>query len=91
MSDDAGRTSDAAAGAPELSFEDAFERLEALVERLEAGELSLEEALAAFEEGVRLERRLEEQLRRAERRIEVLVREGGALVERSLEDLEEPT
>jgi exodeoxyribonuclease VII small subunit len=91
MSDDAGRTSDAAAGAPELSFEDALERLEALVERLETGELSLEEALAAFEEGVRLSRRLGEQIGSAERRIEVLVREGGALVGRSLADLEEPT
>ena len=65
----------------ELGFEDALGRLEDLVERLRAGELPLESALEAFEEGVALTRRCAEQLERAERRIESLVREGGRLVE----------
>jgi exodeoxyribonuclease VII small subunit len=65
-----------------LSFEEALEGLEALVDRLETGELPLEAALAAFEQGVRLSRRCAEQLEGAERRLEELVREGGVLVAR---------
>jgi len=59
-----------------LSFEAALARLEAIVDRLEAGDLELEDALAAFEQGVALSKRCAEQLGRAERRIEVLLREG---------------
>jgi|PlaIllAssembly_1097288.scaffolds.fasta_scaffold1730629_2 exodeoxyribonuclease VII small subunit len=68
-----------AAGAQpsELSFEQALAGLEAIVERLETGELPLEQALVAFEQGVRLSRRCAEQLEASERRIEQLVREGG--------------
>jgi len=58
-----------------LSFEQALERLEGVVGRLETGELPLEEALAAFEEGVGLSRRCAEQLDAAERKIEILVGE----------------
>jgi exodeoxyribonuclease VII small subunit len=65
-----------------LGFEAALARLEGVVARLESGELPLEAALAAFEEGVALTRHCAEQLARAERRIEVLVHEGGRLVER---------
>lgn len=71
---------------PEPSFEAALERLESLVAGLEDGELSLEEALAGFEEGVRLSRRLAEQLGDAERRIERLTQEGGVLTTRPLDD-----
>jgi exodeoxyribonuclease VII small subunit len=67
------------------SFEAALQRLEALVERLEQGDLELEAALAAFEEGVALARRCAAQLGDAERRIEVLMREGGGWVARPLE------
>lgn len=66
--------------AAELPFEAALERLEALVDRLEGGELALEDALASFEEGVRLSRKLAEQIERSERRVERLLREGGELV-----------
>lgn len=66
----------------QLGFEAALERLEGLVARLESGDLTLEAALEAFEEGVSLTRRCAAQLERAERRIESLVREGGRLVER---------
>jgi exodeoxyribonuclease VII small subunit len=71
---------------PELAFEQALDRLEAIVDRLEGGELALEEALARFEEGVRLSRRLSQQLAAAELRVERLLREGGELVTRPLED-----
>lgn len=61
-----------------LSFENALERLEAIVDELERGELPLEQALAAFEEGVGLSRRCAETLEAAERRIEVLAGADGA-------------
>lgn len=60
-----------------LSFERALERLERIVDELETGELPLEDALAAFEEGVGLSRRCAETLEAAERRIEVLAGEDG--------------
>jgi exodeoxyribonuclease VII small subunit len=67
----------AAPAAPsEPSFESALERLEAIVERLEGGELPLEQALAAFEEGVALSRRCTAELEAAERRIELLLGVG---------------
>ena len=61
----------------DLAFEGALEQLEGLVERLESGELPLEEALRDFERGIRLSRRCSELLERAERQIDELVREGG--------------
>jgi exodeoxyribonuclease VII small subunit len=70
----------------ELSFEEALSRLESLVDRLEHGDLALEDALTAFEEGVRLTRRCAGQLEQAERRIDELVEEGGEWLRRPLED-----
>ena len=58
----------------ELRFEDGMAALESLVERLESGDLALEEALVAFEQGVTLVRTLSERLNAAEQRIELLVR-----------------
>ncbi len=54
------------------SFDDGLDRLEALVQQLESGSLSLEEALARFEEGVQLSQVLQKQLAEAQRRVEVL-------------------
>ena len=70
----------------ELSFEAALARLEQVVDRLEGGDLELEAALASFEEGVRLTRHCAEHLDAAERRIEVLLEEGAALVTRPFDD-----
>ncbi len=54
------------------SFDDGLDRLEALVQQLESGSLSLEEALGRFEEGVQLSQTLQKQLAEAQRRVEVL-------------------
>jgi len=54
------------------SFDEQLERLETLVTKLEGGQLSLEEALRQFEEGVKLSQVLQEQLVQAQRRVEVL-------------------
>jgi len=55
-----------------LSFDDGLDRLEALVQKLESGNLSLEEALREFEQGVALSQALQQQLAEAQRRVEVL-------------------
>jgi len=59
----------------DLSFEQALTRLTELVEKLESGELPLEESVAAFEEGVKLTRRCEALLDSAEQRLQVLDKE----------------
>ncbi len=71
------------------TFEEALQRLEGIVDRLEEGDLELADALAAFEDGVKLTRRCAGQLEDAERRIEVLVREGQQWIARPFES-EEP-
>lgn len=55
-----------------LSFEQALEEMTRLVEKLESGELPLEESVAAFEQGVKLSRRCEALLDQAEQRLQVL-------------------
>jgi exodeoxyribonuclease VII small subunit len=72
-----------------LSFEEALERLEAIVDQLEQGELELEGSLRAFEQGVALARSCAAQVDDAERRIEVLVREGQKWMPRAFEGPEE--
>lgn len=66
--------------AKKLRFDQGMDSLEKIVGRLESGELSLEDALKAFEEGVGLVRTLNEKLTEAEQRVELLSRaENGAL------------
>ena len=55
-----------------LSFEEALARLTQLVEKLESGQLSLEDSVAAFETGVKLSRRCEALLDSAEQRLQIL-------------------
>ncbi|MGE5580383.1 MAG: exodeoxyribonuclease VII small subunit [Bacillota bacterium] len=57
----------------ELSFAKALKLLEETVKSLESGELSLEDSLAKFEEGIRLARRLEAVLDRAEQRVKEIL------------------
>ena len=60
-------------------FEDNLHRLEAIVKRMESGELSLEDSLKTFEEGIRLYRLCAQKLDEAERRVEILLQEGEIL------------
>ena len=55
-----------------LSFEESLQQLTALVEKLESGQLPLEESVAAFESGVKLSRRCEALLDHAEQRLQIL-------------------
>lgn len=61
----------------ELGFDQVLERLRGIVERLEEGRLTLEQQLAAFEEGVGLARRGARALDEAERRVEELMQRDG--------------
>ena len=58
-------------------FEQALTELEGLVERLEHGELPLDEALKAFERGVALTRRCQARLQAAQQKVEVLLKRSG--------------
>jgi len=79
------------AKATEMSFEEALERLESIVSRLEEGEVPLEESLEAYAEGTRLARRCLERLDRAETMIKKLSEdtEGFRLDSASVGDDEE--
>ena len=65
-------------------FEQSLAALEALVARMEKGDLSLEDSLPAFEEGVQLTRECQARLQAAEQRVQVLLEKNGEL---SLEPL----
>jgi exodeoxyribonuclease VII small subunit len=58
-------------------FETAMRDLEELVERLEHGDLPLEESLAAFERGVMLTRACQTALKEAEQKVEILLKKTG--------------
>ena len=60
-------------GAPP-NFEDSLQQLNEAVRRLEGGDLALEEALQAFEEGIRHSRDCHQLLRKAEERIEMILK-----------------
>ena len=57
---------------PVADFEASLDALEALVEKMEHGEMSLEESLAAYERGVGLYRRCQQALEQAELRVKLL-------------------
>jgi exodeoxyribonuclease VII small subunit len=68
-------------------FEEAMKRLEEIVRELESKDLSLEESIAKFEEGVKLGKVCRELLEKAETRIKLLVEdEKGTLEEREARD-----
>ncbi|MDQ1327976.1 MAG: exodeoxyribonuclease small subunit [Candidatus Poribacteria bacterium] len=71
----------------EIKFEDALTRLEEIVEKLEEGNLPLEESLSAFEEGIKLSRVCAKLLNEAERKVEILTKgEDGQLIAKPFEE-----
>jgi exodeoxyribonuclease VII small subunit len=60
-------------------FEKSLQELEKLVERLEAGDLPLEDALKTFERGVALTRECQTALKAAQARVDILVKRGNEL------------
>ena len=60
-------------------FEQSLAKLEELVQRMEKGDLSLEDSLKTFEEGVKLTRECQQALAKAEQRVKLLVEQNGTL------------
>ena len=61
----------------EISFEKALEKLEKIVEELEAGDLSLDDSLKKYEEGIKLARACQGKLDKAKQRIEELEKDAS--------------
>jgi len=61
----------------EETFEKALERLEEIVRKMETGDMTLDESLKAFEEGMHLSRFCSKKLDDAERKVEVLIKTDG--------------
>jgi len=73
----------------EKSFEECLAALEQVVEKIETGEMSLEESLSTFENGVHLVKTCNEKLNEVEKRIELLTKDPDGKLQLSLlEDLE---
>ena len=71
----------------EIKFEGVFKKLEEIVEGLEKGELSLDEQLKKYEEGVKLTRLLSERLEKAKKKVSRLTKKSDGTF--ALEPLEE--
>lgn len=68
------------------SYEASFKRLEEIMEKLENGQLGLEESLALFQEGIELYRQCREQLNKAEDTLKVVLAESGLETIKPLRD-----
>ncbi|MCZ7380081.1 MAG: exodeoxyribonuclease VII small subunit [Candidatus Methanoperedens sp.] len=62
-----------------MSFEEALLELEGIVEKLEKGQLSLDESLMLFEKGIKLVRECNDKLKSAQQKVEQLIEENGEL------------
>jgi len=58
----------------DVSFDSALEKLETIVEQLESGQLSLEESLAVFEEGVKLSLYCQQELKKTDGKVSLLLK-----------------
>ncbi len=68
-----------------LTFEDALKQLEEIVDKLEAGEVPLEQAIDLFQDGMLLSQVCSQKLEKVEQKIETLLEENGGLVVKPLE------
>jgi exodeoxyribonuclease VII small subunit len=72
-------------------FETALKKLEDVVRKLEGGELSLDDSLKAFEEGVKLAGFCSSKLNEAEKRVEILIKQKDGTFSREKFRLEDET
>lgn len=73
------------------SFEESLKKLESIVDKLEKGDLSLEESLKLFEEGVGLSTACKKELEEAEGKVEMLIkRRDGSFKTEPFPPLQEP-
>ena len=73
------------AGKNSYPFEASMDKLEKLVEKMEEGDLTLEESLKIFEEGVKLTRECQQALADAEQRVKLLIKESGEITSSDFE------
>ena len=71
------------------SFEDALAKLEDITKELEEGELSLEDALKHFDEGVKLAEYCNTKLNSAQRKVEILLKKDDSLEPVAFDGLED--
>jgi exodeoxyribonuclease VII small subunit len=81
---------------PKERFEDALNKLEKIVSKLEEGDIALEDSLKLFEEGIRLSHFCSQKLDEAEKRVEILVKGKDGMLKRqpfdpSMNSKERPT
>ena len=68
-----------------LNFEETIKQLESIVNELEKGNLSLDESVKKFEEGIKLSKLCNEFLNNAEKKINILINNDGKLEEEKFE------
>ncbi|OGL39635.1 MAG: exodeoxyribonuclease VII small subunit [Candidatus Schekmanbacteria bacterium GWA2_38_11] len=74
----------------EIKFEVAFSELEKIVKKLEQGNLTLDESIKLFEEGIKLSKICSSKLEEAEKKIEILIKaENGTNIIRPFEGSDE--
>ena len=76
----------ASKGKKSLTFEEAFKELEEIAEKLEQGEISLDESMKAFEKGMELAQTCSEKLNKAESNLQKLVKKEGQGFQLELEE-----
>lgn len=72
-----------------LDFEQALVELERVVSAMEAGNMSLEESLKAFEQGVKLTRECQQALQEAEQKVDLLLKTDTGIATKPFADTEE--
>lgn len=73
----------------ELNFEKAMQELETIANDLEKGDLSLEESVAKFEEGMKLSKQCNDMIAKAEKKITILLQKDGKIEEENFDVVEE--
>jgi len=71
-----------------VDFESALKELESLVEKMEQGDISLEDSLQHFERGIELTRHCQQALQEAEQKVQVLLEKNGRTEIKPLSDEE---
>lgn len=70
----------------DMNFEDAMKALEQIANELENGELSLEKSVDKFEEGIKISKKCNEILEKAEKKISILIKNGDEIKEENFEN-----
>ena len=70
----------------DMNFEDAMKALEKIANELENGELSLEQSVDKFEEGIKISKKCNEILEKAEKKISILIKDGDEIKEENFEN-----